>query len=220
MPRLARVVIPEVPHHVVQRGNRRQRTFFSDADFKFYLSLLRHWSGQTGVKVWAYCLMPNHVHLILVPGHSSALATCMAETHRRYTASVNQREGWSGYLWQGRFSSTPMDERHAIAAARYLAFNPVRARLVARPEDWPYSSARAHLGLTDDGLTKPDGFGAPDWIGLLRSDARLELARRLQLYTRTGRPLGSEQFVTAMEARAGRVLRPRKRGPKQRTGVS
>src|SRR6185503_8599863 len=152
MPRLARLVVPDIPHHVTQRGNRRQPTFFSDEDYRLYLHLLGEWSRRAGTAVWAWCLMPNHVHLILVPSHEDGLRAALAEAHRRYTRRINAREDWRGHLWQSRFASFPMDEDHLLACARYVELNPVRAGLVARPEHWRWSSARAHLGLGRDGV--------------------------------------------------------------------
>src|SRR4051794_17546370 len=153
MPRAARVVVPGFPHHVTQRGNRRQRTFFREEDYAHYLRLLRFWCAQAGTEVWAWCLMPNHVHLVLVPARKDGLAAALAPVHRRYTWTVNQREGWRGFLWQGRFASSPMDEAHLHACLRYVELNPVRAGLVERAEHWRWSSARAHLGLAADGIT-------------------------------------------------------------------
>ncbi len=152
MARLARVVAPGLPHHVTQRGNRRQEVFFSDADYAAYKALVAEHCRGAGVAVWAYCLMPNHVHLILVPSDEDGLRAALGEAHRRYTRRVNVREGWRGYLWQGRFASFVMDERHLLAAARYVELNPVRARLVKTARQWRWSSARAHLKGEDDGL--------------------------------------------------------------------
>jgi putative transposase len=152
MARLARVVAPGVPHHVTQRGNRRQPVFFGDEDYATYIGLLAAGCRAAGVAVWAYCLMPNHVHLILVPGDAGGLRAALGEAHRRYTRQVNFREGWRGYLWQGRFASVAMDEPYLLAAARYVELNPVRARLAERAGDWRWSSARAHLDGRDDAL--------------------------------------------------------------------
>src|SRR5208337_2974495 len=141
MAQLARVVIPGVPHHLTQRGNRRQKVFFGQDDYEAYLELLREWCAERGVEVWAYCLMPNHVHLIVVPQSEEGLRRAIGEAHRRYTRRVNFREDWRGHLWQGRFASFPVDEEHLIAAARYVERNPVRARLARRAWDYRWSSA-------------------------------------------------------------------------------
>jgi putative transposase len=218
MARLARIVIPDIPHHVTQRGNRRQQVFFGEADYRAYLDLLAEQTRKAGVAVWAWCLMPNHVHLMLLPPTADALRAALGETHRRYSRTVNQREGWRGYLFQGRFASCPLDQPHALAAARYIEQNPVRARLVAKPEEWPWSSARAHLTGRSDGLTDIDALGSlvGGWDAFLGSrldDAGLEAIRRGE---RTGRPLGDAGFVQRLEASTGRQLARRKRGPKPR----
>jgi putative transposase len=192
MPRAARLVLPGVPHHVTQRGNRRQPTFFSEGDYAAYLNLLRYWCGRSETAVWAWCLMPNHVHLILVPGQEDGLRAALAETHRRYTWLVNRREGWSGHLWQSRFASFPMDEAHVHACLGYVELNPVRAGLVAAPEDWRWSSARAHLGFGDDAITDLAAARArvEDWRAFL--DAGLDDGARDAIRARetSGRPLG------------------------------
>ena len=119
MVRLARLVIPGLPHHVTQRGNRRQPTFFNDGDYAAYLELMADWCREQGVEIWSYCLMPNHVHLIAVPKTADGFRRAIGEAHRRYTRRINFREQWRGYLWQGRFASFLVDEPHLLAAARY-----------------------------------------------------------------------------------------------------
>jgi putative transposase len=210
---MARVVVPGIPHHVVQRGNRRQQTFFSDDDYRYYLDLLSRWSEKSGLSVWAYCLMPNHVHLILVPETEISLACGIGELHRRYTRMVNFREKWRGYLWQGRFSSFPMDDRHVVAAARYILLNPLRAQIVERVQDWPYSSLNAHLS-GEDAFVDVNGL-APyieDWESLLRQDMTEEELDKFRSHARNGRPLGSDSFVKKVERLVGRSLRPARRG--------
>ncbi len=154
MARVARVVVPDVPHHVTQRRNRRQDVFFSDADRIEYLRLMAEWCSVSGVGIWACYLMPNHVHLVAVPEREDSLARGIGEAHGRYTRMVNFYKGWKGYLWQGRFASFPMDEPYLLAAARYVELSPVRARLVRRAEDYAWSSAQAHLAGKDDSLVK------------------------------------------------------------------
>ena len=145
MARLARAVAAGVPHHVTQRGNRRQPTFFGDADYAADRDMLAAACRRHGVAVWAWCLMPNHVHLLLLPADEVGLRRALGETHRRYTQAVNRRQGWVGHLWQGRFASCMLDPPHVLAAARYVELDPVRARLVTTPDDWPWSITRAHL---------------------------------------------------------------------------
>jgi putative transposase len=220
MTRLARAVVPGLPHHVTQRGNRRQKTFFCLEDHLLYIALLGESCRRFGVDVWAYCLMPNHVHLIAVPAFADSLHRAFAQAHRRYTRHVNAREGWRGYLWQGRFASYPMDERYTLAAARYVELNPVRANLVARPEDYPWSSARAHLLERDDALVTvaPLLARVADWPTFLREAMDPDVLADVRKHQRTGRPLGDEAFVGHLEELLGRILRPRKPGPAPRGG--
>ena len=145
MARHARVVFPGIPHHVTQRGNRRERIFFELGDEQVYLDTLSAQLARFHVACWSYCLMPNHVHLILVPEDETGLARAVGEAHRRYTTFVGVRSRWMGHLFQGRYGSVAMDEDHVMAALRYVAMNPVKAGLVAHPEDWVWSSTRAHI---------------------------------------------------------------------------
>ena len=209
MPRAARLVFPGFPHHATQRGNRRQRTFFLEEDYGLYLRQLRFWCRKTGTAVWAWCLMPNHVHLVLVPTRPDGLAASLAPVHRRYTWTVNRREGWRGFLWQGRFASIPMDEAHLHACLRYVELNPVRAGLVERPEQWRWSSARAHLGLADDAITDlaPARERIDDWRALLDSGLSDDERDSIRAGERTGRPLGGQAFLDRLSALAGRPVR-------------
>ena len=216
MARLARAVASGVPHHLTQRGNRRQPVFFRESDYRNYRRLLSEWCTRCGVEVWAYCLMPNHVHLVAVPSSKAGLARAIGEAHRRYTVAVNRRERWSGYLWQGRFASCPMDEKHLVAAVRYVEHNPVRAGIATRPEEYRWSSARAHLRRRDDSLVrvKPMLELCPDWREYLASSTEDLAVGLIRSHTRTGRPLGDKRFVERLEQKLGRVLSPQKRGPK------
>ncbi len=221
MARLARVVAPGVPHHVTQRGNRRQPTFFGPADYRLYRALMAEWCGRAGVEIWAYCLMPNHVHLIAVPQTEDGLARAIGEAHRRYTRAVNLREGWRGHLWQERFASFPMNEPYLLAAARYVELNPVRARLRRRPEAHSWSSARAHLAGRDDGLVTvaPLLDLVPDWAAFLADGLDDPQAAALRGHERTGRPLGDNGFIARLENQLGRVLAKRKPGPRPKQSI-
>lgn len=216
MARIARVVVPGLPHHVTQRGNRRQPTFFGPEDYAEYVRLIAASCERCGTAVWCYCLMPNHVHLIMVPSTEDGLRCALGEAHRRYTRMINARQGWCGHLWQERFHSFVMDEPHLLAAARYVERNPVRAELCETAADWPWSSARAHLRGVDDELVRvrPLLDLVPDWDQFLVGQDADQIADPLHRHTRTGRPLGSDDFITRIEVRVGRVLRPQKPGPK------
>lgn len=192
-------------------------TFLRQEDYGVYLDLMKSACARHGVHIWAYCLMPNHVHLIAVPDRCDGLARAIGQAHLRYTRYINEREGWRGYLWQGRFASFVMDEGHALTAMRYVELNPVRAGLSDSPAAWPWSSARAHLTGNDDPLVcnvrdMIDYVG--DWKRYLALDADEEEILRLRTHARTGRPLGDAAFIGRLERSLGRLLAKRKPGPK------
>ncbi|HPX56676.1 MAG TPA: transposase [Syntrophales bacterium] len=216
MARIARVIAAGYPHHVTQRGNRRQQTFFNDEDYAVYLELLSEWTRKHNVAVWAYCLMPNHVHLIAVPETQDGLARAIGEAHRRYTRRINFREGWRGHLWQERFASFPMDEKHLLAAVRYVEMNPVAAGLVDDPEKYRWSSARAHVEGKEDRLVEiaPLIELVGNWRDYLRLSDESEI-QSLHLHEKTGRPLGGATFIKTLENQLERLLSPQKRGPKK-----
>lgn len=216
MPRLARIVVPGLPHHITQRGNRRQRTFFRDADYELYLELMAEKCDQHDVEIWAYCLMSNHIHLIAVPETVEGLARAIGEAHRRYTTHINTRKGWTGYLWQGRFSSVVMDDRHLLVGARYVELNPVRAKIERNPWDYRWSSVRAHRAEKDDRLVRvaPLLEFVDSWTDFLAEGGDNEGIERLRRSQKTGRPLGDEQFIKRLERITGRTLLLQKPGPK------
>ncbi|MDQ0473502.1 transposase [Labrys wisconsinensis] len=216
MARIARLVVPGLAHHVTQRGNRRERVFFTEDDYRAYLNLLKAYLPKSGTRLLAWCLMPNHVHLLAVPDGQDGLRALLGEVHRRYTAGINARNGWTGHLWQGRFGSVVMEEDHLVHAVRYVCLNPVRAKLVTRAEDWPWASTRAHLSGRDDGLTDltpvRERFATfADLLDSAEDEAAVAALRRSE---RTGRPLGSASWLAGLEATTGRVLARRKPGPR------
>lgn len=223
MARLARVVVPGMPHHVIQRGNRRLDVFFTEQDRIAYLTLLRQACQRYGVQIWAYCLMRNHVHAIAVPPDQKALARCFADVHVRYTRRINFREGWRGHLWQARFGSSVLDERYLLAAVRYIERNPVTAGLTTLPWHYPWSSARWHVGevrsdpvVTDDGLLR--GL-ISDWRDYLLGEEDEAEVAKMEQEVRVSRPLGSAAFLRELQDRLGHPVirgqpgRPRKGGP-------
>lgn len=213
---MARVIVARYPHHITQRGNRRQQTFFGDDDYAAYIELMADWCRQHAVAIWTYCLMPNHTHLIAVPASEDGLRRAIGEAHRRYSRRVNFREGWRGHLWQGRFASFVLDHYYLLAAARYIESNPVRAGLVKRPEQWPWSSAKAHLARKDDALVQvaPLLRSVPNWREFLGEPDPANLAGQLHRHETTGRPLGSKATVARLEKKLGRPLAPRRAGRK------
>ena len=207
MARMARAVATGIPHHVTQRGNRRQQTFFWEGDYQTYLSLMAEWCSRYAVEIWAYCLMPNH--LIVVPSAEDGLRRAIGEAHRRYTRAVNFREGWRGHLWQGRFSSHAMEERYLLGAVRYIELNPVRAALVRRPGEYRWSRATAHIAGRDDLLVKiaPLQQLVRDWRSFLSEPVDGNEIMLLRKHERAGRPLGSQSFIVGLEKILGRTLR-------------
>jgi putative transposase len=220
--RIARVVIPGIPHHIVQRGNRRQKVFFSDEDRIYFLGLLKKAGEKAGLVFWAYCLMGNHFHLIGVPMSENSLAITMATANWKYALTINFREDWKGCLWQGRYYSYPLDHPHLIASARYIERNPVRAKIVEHPEDFPWSSARAHIERTFDNLieTSPLTDEIKDWKSFINQNESEETIKRIRRHLHTGRPMGDEAFIRRLEAQTGRVLAKLKTGPKPRKADS
>jgi len=216
MARSARIVIPGLPHHVVQRGNRKQKVFFQDDDYRFYKYLLKKECAEVGIEIWAYCLMPNHVHLILVPSEVDHLALVLSQTHRQYTRMINSRENWTGYLWQGRFQSYPMQETYLLRAVRYIELNPVRAGIVNSPEKYPWSSAGAHFDGKDDGLVivAPVLERTENYPGFLAEGVKQETVERPAFHARTGRVLGDTEFLRELESMTGHAMIPAKRGRK------
>ena len=229
MARLARIVLPGVPHHVTQRGNRRLPIFFSDDDRRAYLDLLAEAAAASGTRCLAWCLMDNHVHLILIPETADGLRAMLGEAHRRYTRMINFREGWRGYLFQGRFASYPMDDAHLMAAVRYVEMNPVAACMVARAEDWAWSSARSHIAgrrVKGDPLTDVAALGklVRNWRALLRQGLAAgdfgpedeTVTAAIESHLSTGRPLAADDWIAAQEKATGRIMSRRRPGPKPR----
>jgi putative transposase len=219
MSRVARIVVPGFAHHVTQRGNRRADVFYSDDDRRAYLRFLRQYTDRHGLAVWAYCLMTNHVHIVVVPQREDSLAKALRDTHTVYAMRFNTATQQSGHVWQGRFYSCPLDETHLWAAVRYVERNPVRAGLVSHAADYRWSSAPAHCGNAADGVLSkefPPRGVVNDWADWLRTEDE-EYVARIRSTTRTGRPCGGKQFLVQLESLLGRVLHPKKRGRKAKT---
>lgn len=206
-----------MPPHVTQRGNGRAQTFFGDDDYQLYLDLLRQHCTEAEVGIWAWVLMPNHVHLILTPRDTDGIRRALSKVHRSYAGRVHARLQKTGHFWQGRFGCVPMDETHLAAALRYVALNPVRARLAKRATDWRWSSVHDQLSrkrshtLTD---TAPVRERYPDFAALIDTGEDEDLSMALRRAETIGRPLGDAAFIKTLERQTGRSLRPAKRGPK------
>ena len=217
MARFPRVVVVDVPHHVTQRGNDRQVILATDADRLTYMALLREYAPLYDLSLLGYCLMSNHVHLIAVPHTATALAQSLKQAHGRYAAYWNGQKSSSGHVWQGRFYSCPLDEKHLWEALRYVELNPVRAGIIEVPEQWPWSSAAAHGGLASpDPILEMERWRnrwtVDEWRSFLaQAESATELAA-LRRFTHSGRPLGSPAFVRDLEELMLRPLAARKRG--------
>lgn len=221
MARLARLVVPGLPHLVTQHaspraGGGRGRVFAGDEDYALYRDLLADACAEAGVEVWAWCLLPGEARLILVPTDEDGLRRALAVAHRRYAGALHKRRGKTGQFWRGRFNSVVMDESYLAVAVRDLLLAPVKARLARRPKDWRWSSARAHLDRRDDGLTKRSRLGrrVGAFRDFLAAPADAAAVARLQAALTVGRPIGDDAFMTHLERLSGRRLKPAKRGPK------
>jgi putative transposase len=221
MARLPRIVVVDVAHHVTQRGNARQVIFSDDADRLVYLDLLREHCQLYSLSLLGYCLMSNHVHLLAVPHTSEAMAQSLKQAHGRYATYWNARQSSSGHVWQGRFFSCPLDESHLWKGLRYVELNPVRAGMVTVPELWKWSSAAAHCGLADPNPVLAierwrKRWTVSEWRAFLAAAEASDDLNPLRQFTHNGRPLGSPEFVSALEAQTRRTLAARKGGrPKQ-----
>jgi len=210
-------VIGGCPHHVVQRGNNRQDVFFVDADRQMFLRYLREAAERFGLRLEGYCLMTNHIHLVVVPQHEDSLALALKRVNQLYAQYVNRLHGRSGHLWQNRFFSCPLDQEHVWQVLVYVERNPVRARLCRKAWQWQWSSAAAHGGGDDpsgllDMTSWEQEMDPARWRRMLERPDDDRLARSLQLSTSRGRPLGSDRFVAKLETLLGRRLRPLPRG--------
>lgn len=222
MPRQARVVFPNIPHHIIQRGNRREDVFFSDSDRKQYLEWLKEYCKEHKVEILAYCLMTNHIHLIAVPTTQDGLQKVLKPLHMRYAQKINRERGWKGHFWQGRYFSSPLDGEYLLFTTRYIERNPIRVKKVRKAENYKWSSARGHCGTAQDDiltkkmkwLNKYEGIDNwRQWLSIKEEKEKTDLIRR---NTEKGIPTGSGRFIRRLEKLADRVLeyrpigRPRK----------
>ena len=217
MARLPRVVVVDVAHHVTQRGNGRHFILDGDSERKVYLDLLRHAVEEHGLSVAGYCLMSNHVHVVVIPPRQEALAEAFHQVHGRYAAYWNVSHASRGHVWQGRFYSCPMDPGHLWTALRYAELNPVRAGMVGEAAAWPWSSAAAHCGRADpdaclDMSAWRKQWSEASWKSFLQQgEAESELFA-IRRATHTGRPLGEAAFIQTLETKTQRRLTPQKGG--------
>jgi putative transposase len=217
MPRLARSVFPNIPHHITQRGNRREDVFFTDDDRLFYLEWLQFYCEKYKVSVLAYCLMTNHVHLVLTPHTETGLQQVLKPLHMRYAQYINKIKGWKGHLWQGRYFSSPLDEAYTWSTIRYVERNPVQAGILLKAENYRWSSAAAHCGLKTDPLLAAlpnamDGISQGEWNKWLALPENKGVIDIIQRNIEKGLPCGDDNFITALEAVAKKSLRYKPQG--------
>ena len=217
MARIARTIAVGYAHHITQWGNNHENVFFTDADRRLYLQILQEQADRSGLEIIGYCLMSNHVHIVAVPHREDSLAKAIGGTHLRYTQYINDVHKRSGHLWQGRFASCALDKHRLWLAVKYVELNPVRARLCRKPWLYAWSSAAAHV----DEKAKSDLLNLKHWYDRVSAEQwRLQLAEgideaqveALRVRTRTGRPLGSDKFLTQIETLLGRRVRARPAG--------
>jgi len=217
MARFARVIALGVPHHITQRGNARRFILDSDADRRVYLDLLRQSAERSEIELIGYCLMSNHVHLIAIPNKANVLGLALKDAHGRYASYWNAMRCSSGHVWQGRYYSCPLDEPHLWEALRYTELNPVRAGLTSEAEAWRWSSAAAHCGAEArnevlDLEVWRKSWTASAWRQYLAAGETEPKLTEIRRCTHTGRPLGSAEFVQALEGTMKRRLAPQKGG--------
>ena len=225
VPRLARAVVPNYPHHIVQRGHNRGVVFAEAKDFEYYLAALADLKTAFGVKVYGFCLMTNHVHLLLAPGEDTAgLGQLMKGLAGRQTRYVNRQEGRSGTLWESRYKSSPIQtDAYLLACCRYVELNPVRAGLTDRPDGYRWSSYRQHVGQENafPWLDPAPVFNALGPTAERRAERYAEFVRSaipegewllIREALQRGQLTGNARFVDEVEAILGRRIEHRKRG--------
>jgi putative transposase len=213
MPRLARVIAVDFPHHITQRGNNQQDIFFVDDDRRVYLELLKEQCYKYALEPVAYCLMTNHVHLIGIPRKEDSLAKAIGRTHFRYTQYINRMHRRCGHLWQGRFYSCVLDDKGFWLAAKYVELNPVRAKICRLPCHYEWSSASAHTNpkARSNLLNLSDWrkmISEKEWQNELKRGIDKEKISTIRLSTHTGRPLGTDGFLSKLEKLLGKRVRP------------
>jgi putative transposase len=229
MPRTSRIVIPGYPHHIVQRGHNKQTVFASDQDYLYYLENIGTWKESYGCKVYSYCLMTNHVHLIIDPGHDTrSISYLMKRVAGRQTRYVNTLEKRTGSLWEGRFKSSPIStDEYLLACCRYVELNPVRAGIVADPAEYQWSSYGGRIGIRKDGWLDAD----PCYLGLAESKEKREERYKnwvsdaipegewelIRQSLQRGQLTGSSRFVDEIEKRIERRVEFRGRGRPRKT---
>lgn len=214
MARIKRIVIPNTPHHITQRGVRSMNIFFKHEDYEYYKELLFIQCKLHNLEIVSYCLMTNHVHLIAIPQDKDSLSKAIGETHRLYTRKINFEQKVRGHLFQERFYSTPLDNEHLLNAIKYVEQNPVKAFMVKYPWDYEYSSAKYRLNLVDEDklLSLNDTVNnIENYKEFLLEDANSKLIIEK---TKTGKPCGNDDFYDKIKLLTGISYKSKKPGPR------
>ncbi|MGH9339242.1 MAG: transposase [Acidobacteriota bacterium] len=215
MPRRPRILLPGFPHHVTHRGNRKTSIYIEAEDRRVYLEMLQKYCECYRTRIYSYCLMTNHIHLVAVPETRTSLSRCMHDLHGHYAQLFNHKYRVTGHLWEERFYACVLDADHLWNAVRYVEQNPIRSRMIEIAEDYPWSSAAAHCGLKEDKVLDksfpPNGL-ISNWSNWLSSDLPVNDTEQIRNATRRGIPCGSKSFLTELESMLKIPLLPRKRG--------
>jgi putative transposase len=230
MPRASRIIIANYPHHIIQRGHNRQQVFAAEEEYLYYLENLRIWKEFYECKVYSYCLMTNHVHLIVDPGKKEKhLSQLMKRVTGRQTRYVNKIRGRSGTLWEGRFKSSPISiDEYLLACSRYIEMNPVRAGLVKDPVDYRWSSYQGKIGLRKEEWLDKD----PCYLGLAENEKKRKTRYRIWLRSsmpekelnhirqslQRGQLTGSSRFIDEIEGKIKKRVEFRGRGRPRKVG--
>ena len=223
MPRMARVTLANVPHHIIQRGNNRCACFYADEDYSLYLKWLREYADKFDCETHAYVLMTNHIHLLVTPKSVDGLANLMKNLGQRYTQYINKTYFRSGTLWEGRFKSCIVrEDLYLLGCYRYIELNPIRAKMVKHPAEYRWSSYRSNAqGEPSSIITPHNAYGALGsslesrqcaYRDLFKTELYGELVDQLRSATNANFALGSERFRLEIEEMLGRRVRPGKPG--------
>ncbi|MCQ9206089.1 MAG: transposase [Omnitrophica bacterium] len=209
MPRQSRIVIPGLAHHITQRGNYQQQVFEREANYKQYCEWMQEYAEEHDLDIIAYCLMHNHIHFIVVPKKKNDLSVVFKTVHMRYAHYLNRQKKAKGHLWQGRFYSCILDDKHLFRAIRYVENNPARAKIVRQPWDYKWSSAKDHVGERKKPLIKLSPYKRIKkkiWKEYLK-ETDPDMIEEIRLKTNRGLAVGTDRFIKKLEALLNRSLK-------------
>ncbi len=209
MPRQARIVIPNTPHHITQRGNYQQKIFNYKYHYMQYCEWINDYALKYNLNIFAYCLMNNHVHFVVAPMEKADLAEVFKTVHMRYANYINKQKQVKGHLWQGRFYSCVLDDAHLYRAIRYVENNPVREKKVKNAWEYKWSSAPDHAGNRKKApikLTNYEAVKPEEWKSYLKENDP-EMVNEIRLKTKRGLVIGADKFIKSLEKKLNRSLK-------------